>query len=510
MPALHAQYGPIVRITPDQVLCNTEEAIRLAYSSGTQFTKSDWYQMCAAPDKQARGENHIDMLTETDMTRYRAQKRAIGPAYSLSGLSKHEGKLDRYISTYIDKLKSLHGEKVDLAEWAHIYALDALSWFTLSKSLDFTSKGHDGGNLAASGSVWGVFTVLGMFPGLVKCMHGIPKVGMLLMFPAVLVLGMGIPKMWPIFGFCVPEIMERVRMGGNESMKGAELPANRPGIELDRDTRESLKSEAGLQRGSNEGGGGVGNGDEQEVEEKDQLATIMALQHNKEEAFNPSWALGIALTNFGAGHDTIMHTLSSCIYNLATHPHIITQLRKEMKAANLTPETKYTDLVNNVPLIHAVLKESLRIYPPLSFYVPRDVPETGVTLTQTPPTSTLPSKSSSIYLPPGTTLAISLWATHHNPDLFPSPSSFLPDRWLQDCTPEKKAKIGRMDTFWMGFGGQSRSCPGQYLGRMFVIKVLARLVEEFDFEVEGEPEFAGWFAALISGVKVRFLERGDR
>ena len=161
MPELHKKYGRIVRIAPDQVLVCSEDAVRIAYSAGTDFVKGDWYQACAAPDKQARvrdGE-HLDLLTETRKEEYRMQRRAIGPAYSIAGLEKHEHHLDAYLDHYTNKLHELGGKAVDLALWTHIYALDALGSFVLSKNLDYVGQGHDGGNLAASDTVWGCFTM---------------------------------------------------------------------------------------------------------------------------------------------------------------------------------------------------------------------------------------------------------------------------------------------------------------------------------------------------------------
>jgi cytochrome P450 len=471
MPALHKHYGPIVRIAPDQVLVCSEDAIRLAYSAGTKFAKGSWYQVCAAPNT---GDG-LDLLTEMDMEKYRVQRRAIGPAYTLSGLEKHEGALDKYIDKYIAKTKSLRGAMVDLAEWTHIFALDALSWVSLSTSTDYTGKGHDGGNLASSSSIWSIFTTLGLFPTYVKVMHGVPKVGPLLILPASLLLGLGIPKIWPIFQFIVPQIMKRLQ--ALESTKDVKM--------VERKHFGALKAPA------EEGAVEIEAG-----EEKDLLATFMNLHRNKEAKFKPSWVLGIALTNFGAGHDTVMITLASCLYNLSTHLECMARLRQELVEHGITSTSTYTEIITKVPLVLAILKESLRIYPPVSFYMPRTVPASGTTICDT-------------YLPPSTTIGINLWATHHNPKFFPHPDQFLPDRWLQDGTEERKREIGRMDTFWMGFGGQSRSCPGQNLGRLFVVKVLVRLVMDFEVQCVGTPEFEGWFATGLKGTGAKFLDRND-
>jgi hypothetical protein len=119
--------------------------------------------------------------------------------------------LDKYINFYIARLKTLAGKEVDLATWTHISALDALSWFVVSKSPDYTEMGHSGGNTAASDRFWSMFTILGMFPGYIDLMSSIPKVGGYMVITASLMLGLGLRKSLSIMGFGVPQLMSRNR-----------------------------------------------------------------------------------------------------------------------------------------------------------------------------------------------------------------------------------------------------------------------------------------------------------
>jgi hypothetical protein len=475
-PELHAQFGPIVRIAPNQVLVCEEDAVKTVYGAGTSFTKGDWYQMCAAPDKNWKPVDEVlDLLTETNMEKYRRQRRAIGPAYSITGLEKHEGLLDAYIDKFVAKLEDLRGKEVGLANWGHIFALDSMSQFTLGKSPGYTDKGSDDGNEDASHALWQCFTVIGLFPGFVKLMHSIPKVGMLLVLPMSLLLGIRIPKIWPVFNFCSPSIMQRLKT--LESMKDVELPASRPGFPQEYGKDVGVPEERG-----------------DSIEETDMLATLMRLHNDREARFPPSWVLSIALTNFGAGHDTLMFTLSSAIYHTYTSPSILARLRKDMESQGVTRKSRYSEIVARVPLLLAVLRESMRLWPTIGWYLPRLVPATGVTLCDT-------------YLPHGTTVGTSLWTSHFGSEVFAEPHKFDPDRWLPDGTEERRRKIGRMDSVWMGFGGGSRSCPGQHLARFFVIKALARLVMSCDVEVNGEPEIGGWFQCTLTGVGISVKER---
>ncbi|KAI4656873.1 uncharacterized protein J4E78_006764 [Alternaria triticimaculans] len=468
-PKLHARYGPIVRIAPDQVLVCDEDAIKTVYGAATSFTKGDWYRIAGAPDKSRKpAEEVLDMLTETNMEKYRRQRRAIGPAYSIAGLERHEELLDSYVNQFVGRLKEFGGKELNLAEWTHIFALESMSQFTLGKRPGYTEKGSDEGNADASDALWQCFTVIGIFPGFVKLMHAIPKVGMLLVLPASLLLGVRLPKVWPVFSFSAPNIMQRLK--ALESTRDVKFPGDRPGLFHDQGTDVETSEQQG-----------------DGIQETDMLATLMRLHHDKEAHFPPSWVLSIALTNFGAGHDTLMFTLSSVLYHTYKSPAILARLCKDMESQGITEHTKYSEMIQKVPLFLAVMKESMRIWPTLGWYIPRLVPASGTTLCDT-------------YLPPGTTVGTNLWASHFDPKVFANPHDFDPDRWLPGGSEEKMREIGRMDSLWMGFGGGGRSCPGQHLARFFVVKTLARLVTECDVELNGEPEIGGWFQCTMKGI----------
>lgn len=477
-PALHKNYGPIVRIAPNQVLICSEEAVRTCYHAGSPFRKGKWYQVCAAPDSRRKGEERFDLLTEMNTERYRYQRRAIGPAYSIKGMEKHEQRLNTFLDKFVLRLKGLQGEWVDLAEWMHIFALDSLATVTFSKSLDYTGKGDDGGNMTASDKHWAYFTVVGLFPWLVDLTQSLPKIGMWLMIPIALFFGLSIPTGLPIFSFAVPNILGR--LSKLESTAKAKMPADRPGL-----VTSVLEDEAVGKEGESE---------EADGEDEDLLASLMKLHSSKEQTFHPAWVLGIALTNFGAGHDTTTMTLSTCIYHVCSNKAAKDRLFEELRGAGIKKETGYAEIVNKAPYLMACMKEAMRLSPAIGFFLQRVVPHSGVNF-------------SDMYLPPGTNVGVNPWAVHHDPSIFPDPETFNPDRWLPDGTEDKKKEIGRMDTYWLGFGGGSRSCPGQYLARFFVIKLLARLFGEFDVNVKGEAEFQGWFSTHLYGVDVRFVER---
>lgn len=84
-------------------------------------------------------------------------------------------------------------------------------------------------------------------------------------------------------------------------------------------------------------------------------------------------------------------------------------------------------------------------------------------------------------LPPGTVIATQAWSMHRDPTVFPSPDSFIPERWLQG--PDATAKMAQ---YLMPFGTGSRQCGGMNLAYMMLRLTVAALVRNFN--VTAPPE----------------------
>src|SRR5207245_2055298 len=92
--------------------------------------------------------------------------------------------------------------------------------------------------------------------------------------------------------------------------------------------------------------------------------------------------------------------------------------------------------LNRLPLIEAVIKESMRLLPPV------------------PLTMRIAARSGDlggIELQQGDRVVCSPYVTHHLPDLFPEPEKFHPQRWF-------KSKPGPYE--YLPFGAGPRACIG--------------------------------------------------
>jgi cytochrome P450 len=87
-------------------------------------------------------------------------------------------------------------------------------------------------------------------------------------------------------------------------------------------------------------------------------------------------------------------------------------------------------------------------------------------------------------LPPGTLVATQAWSVHRSPSVFPSPESFLPERWLK--IGGNNEQLEAMNRYMMPFGTGSRVCGGQNLAQMVLRIAIAAIARNFD--ITSPPE----------------------
>jgi cytochrome P450 len=151
-----------------------------------------------------------------------------------------------------------------------------------------------------------------------------------------------------------------------------------------------------------------------------------------------------------AGHETTASAAAWTLYWLDRDPRI----RQEV-VAELTGTPDGSDAAR-VPLLQAVISETLRLAPPVTVAGNRTLTEDAELLGRP--------------LAAGATLTPSIYLAHHHPGRFPNPGRFDPDRFLGGRVPS---------AHYFPFGGGSRYCLGSQLAqlelRMITAAVLSRV-----------------------------------
>ncbi|RKK76757.1 hypothetical protein BFJ69_g6706 [Fusarium oxysporum] len=164
-------------------------------------------------------------------------------------------------------------------------------------------------------------------------------------------------------------------------------------------------------------------------------------------------------------------TLTYLSWMLIKRPDVDHRLRLEL--SSLGKSYSSTDFAN-LPYLDAVIRETLRVYPPAPAPMPRVVPKSG-------------SECGGVSYPPDTVISAQPYTIHRYEGVFEDPDEFRPERWL-NVPPEKKDRMYRA---FVPFSAGQRGCIGRGLAWMHIMKSVARTLQEFDsFELaEGMTDY---------------------
>jgi len=141
-----------------------------------------------------------------------------------------------------------------------------------------------------------------------------------------------------------------------------------------------------------------------------------------------------------AGYDTTATLLTYAGFSLASYPDVQRQVQEEIDAVLERHGGQLTyDAVMEMTYLDRVLSETLRLYSPASRLERESTKD-----------YTLPGTN--VNLPKGTLVQIPVFMVHRDPEHYPDPEKFDPDRFL----PEEKEK--RHPCAWMPFGSGPRNC----------------------------------------------------
>ncbi|KLO17806.1 cytochrome P450 [Schizopora paradoxa] len=171
-----------------------------------------------------------------------------------------------------------------------------------------------------------------------------------------------------------------------------------------------------------------------------------------------------------AGRDTTATTLTFAVYFLAMHPEVTRRLRAEViEKVGSTRSPTYDD-IREMRYLRAVINETLRLFPPVSFNV-----RTAIESTTLAPT--IPN-GCPYYVPEGTPVIYSVFLMHRRTDLWgPDALEFDPDRFLD----ERLHKYLTPKPFiFLPFNAGPRICLGQQFAYNEASFMLIKLLQSFD------------------------------
>jgi cytochrome P450 len=200
---------------------------------------------------------------------------------------------------------------------------------------------------------------------------------------------------------------------------------------------------------------------------------------------------------FLAGHETSASALGMAVYLLGCFPEVQQRLRAEVlevlgsRAGAPDRPLGFEDL-RQLSYGAAIFNETLRLYPPLSFFSRESQASTELAGSRCPMRALV---------------TISPWVIQRHEQHWSEPNAFRPERFLSDANADDRRWA--RDAF-LSYGLGPRKCPGAAFAQQEALLVLAELVRRFEVlpDPEHEPELVARLTLRSrNGIRVRLRAR---
>lgn len=180
-----------------------------------------------------------------------------------------------------------------------------------------------------------------------------------------------------------------------------------------------------------------------------------------------------------AGADTVHTAVVNFFLLMALHPEIQLRAQKEIDEVTRGERSPtYADR-EQLPYVQAIVKEVHRWHPIGSMGLPH--------------CAAADDEYKGYLIPKGAIIFANVWSIMHNPDKYPNPSAFLPERHLETASENRKTQkdVVNEDPLRIDFGFGARQCPGRHLAQstlfLTAAKVLATCTLSDPVDTHGAP-----------------------
>ncbi|KAG5523007.1 hypothetical protein RHGRI_034975 [Rhododendron griersonianum] len=171
----------------------------------------------------------------------------------------------------------------------------------------------------------------------------------------------------------------------------------------------------------------------------------------------------LILDIFAAGTDTTSTIIEWVMTELLKHPQAMKKLQAEVRLIVHSNQPVTEDDLDQMPYLKAVIKETLRLHPPIPIIVPRE--------------STKDVQVKGYDIAAGTRVLVNAWAIGQDSASWDEPEEFRPERFLNGRSIDFRGH----DFELIPFGAGRRGCPGIQFAAVVDELAVANLVHKFDF-----------------------------
>ncbi|KAF2662135.1 benzoate 4-monooxygenase cytochrome-like protein P450 [Lophiostoma macrostomum CBS 122681] len=315
----HLQYGPVVRIAPNELSYIDAQAWKDIYGPRHSHAAIEKNRIWV---KQEEAEAHRTIVSVDEATHFR-NRRALQGAFTEHAVTQHEIILQSIIGLMMQRFgeRTSAGQdrtEVDIVEWLNFLAFDISGELTFGESFDCVNNGraHPWVEISCS-------------------------------------FGKGLALMASVNFFSPLDKLLRYAMPGHVQKK--------------MEYHIELAKQKGLQRlamGHQEG-------------KQDYVGSILQYNEEKGEKIPKEEILENMSVIIFAGSETTSTSMGSILNQLMRNPEAFRKLEDEIRNAFSTEAEITNSKATKLEFLTAVIKEGLRLGPPAAIAIPRVIPKDG-------------------------------------------------------------------------------------------------------------------------------------
>nr|AGK85254.1 flavone synthase II [Erigeron breviscapus] len=177
----------------------------------------------------------------------------------------------------------------------------------------------------------------------------------------------------------------------------------------------------------------------------------------------------LILDFFTAATDTTAISIEWTLVELVNNPKVLEKAKKEIAEVIGDERLVQESDIANLPYIQAIVKESLRIHPPIPMLIRKSIEKVTV---------------QGYEIPAGTMLFVNIWSIGRNPNYWENPLEFNPDRFFKGDSLNSSLDIKGHSFQLLPFGTGRRGCPGINLAMRELPVVIAGLIQCFEWTAD--------------------------
>ncbi|KAL3462677.1 cytochrome P450 [Aspergillus heterothallicus] len=413
--AVSREYGPIARVAP-RVLITSSPEVWVHVNNKPGYKRSDWYYN--ATRIEYRRDN---VFSQTDNVKHEKRRKQMAPGYSGRENLNLEASIDERLHAFLALIRTKyisstnHIVPMDLAQKVQYFTLDVISSVGLGKTFGMLHSDHDVDNYISSSEE-------GLAIG-----------------NTALALGFSWLAQAPVVGKFIAPSPDKPNGFGRMMAACFRAVDERAATPSDKRT--------------------------------DMLASFMRHGLAGDELRSE------ALEQIIAGSDTTAGAIRGTLLHLMTNPRVYRKLQREVDDAvrrGNAPRDNQQGLISvaqtrRLPYLQAVIREAMRLFPPVVNIFSRDVPPEGDTVTV---------DGQSVYLPGGVCIGYSAYAMHRSERIYGRDAdAFRPERWLEANADRLVAMTRTND---LNFGHGRFQCLGKPVAQIEIGKTVFELLRNFD------------------------------